>query len=78
MTETPAVKPTPTQKASAGLTLAQNLLKEIATLQRPVTASAVAVFVLSLIPGVGLGVTEATAIIAGIGAADAALEKLVK
>ncbi len=78
MTDTPAVKPTPAQKVVGGLQLLKNLLAEIATLQRPVTAAAVATFGLSLIPGAGLGVTEATAIVAGVGALDAALEKLVK
>jgi hypothetical protein len=77
MTE-PTTTPTPAAKAVGGLTVLKNLLAEIATLQRPVTASAVAVFILALIPGVGLTVTEATAIVAGVGALDAALTQVAK
>ncbi len=72
----PTVKPTAAQKAVGGLQFLKNLLTEIATLQRPVTAAAVALFVLQLIPGVGLTVEEVTAILVGVGTLDATLEKL--
>ena len=77
MNETIPVKPTAVQKAVGGLQFLQNLLKEIATLQRPVTAAAVATFVLVLIPGIGLSAEEVAGIVAGVGALDAALERIV-
>jgi hypothetical protein len=70
--------PTPAAKAVGGLTILKNIAKEIATLERPVTAAAVAAFVLTIIPGVGLTVQEATAIIAGVGGLDAALTQVAK
>ena len=79
MTDTPVVKPKPTaaQKVEGAATLVKQILVEIATLQKPVTAAAVAAFALALIPSVGLTVTEATSILVGIGVVDAALEKVV-
>lgn len=77
MTE-PTPAPAPAAKAVAGLSFLKNILTEIATLQRPVTAAAVGTFILTLIPGVGLTVQEATAIVAGVGALDAALTQVAK
>lgn len=76
MTE-PTPTPTPAAKAVGGLTLLKNLAAEIATLQRPVTAAAVVTFVLTLIPGVGLTVQEATAIVTGVGLIDGGLTHVV-
>ncbi len=77
MTDPSAVKPTAVQKAVGGLQFLKNLIVEIATLQRPVTAAAVAAFILVLIPGVGLSAEAVAGIVAGVGALDAALEKLI-
>lgn len=74
---TPTAVPTAAQKAAGGLAIIKSILAEIATLQRPVTAAAVGAFILALIPGVGLTVEEATAIVAGVGAVDAVLVKIV-
>jgi uncharacterized protein involved in cysteine biosynthesis len=70
-------KPSAAAKVEGVATIIKNVVVEIATLQRPVTAAAVATFVLTLIPGVGLTVTEATSILVGVGVIDATLEKIV-
>lgn len=74
---TPVTPKSPAQKVDGVLTVLKNIVVEIATLQRPVTATAVATFVLTLIPGVGLTAEEATLILVGVGTIDAAVEKLL-
>lgn len=76
-TEETIPTPTPKAKAVSGLSILGNIAKDIATLQRPVTATAVATFILTLIPGVGLTVQEATAITTGVGLIDAGLTHVV-
>jgi len=82
MSSNPATPPVaepakPVSKADAGLTILKDAVVEIATLKRPVTAAAVATFVLTLIPGVGLSAEEVAAILVGVGSIDAVLEKLI-
>jgi hypothetical protein len=74
---TPAVPKTAAQKVEGGINILKEVIVEIATLKRPVTAAAVAAFVVALIPGSGLTVTEATAILVGVGTVDAVLEQIV-
>jgi hypothetical protein len=59
------------------LTIVKNIIVKIATLQKPVTAAAVAGFVLALIPGVGLTATEVSAVLVGVGVVAATVEEIV-
>jgi hypothetical protein len=64
-------------KVDSFLTAIKNIVLEIATLQSPVTAAAVAGFVLTVIPGVGLDSTTLASVLVAVGAVDAALEKIL-
>ena len=77
MNEPTAAKPTLVAKVTGGLSFVKSIVTEIATLQRPVTAAAVAAFVLTVVPGVGLSAEEVAAILVGVGTLDAALEKIL-
>ena len=77
MDETPVVKPTAAQKASGVLSLVKTLLAEIATLQRPVTAAAVSLFILQITGVTTIDASTLAGILAGVGGLDAAVEKLV-
>lgn len=66
-----------TQKADTVLTILKDVVIEVATLARPVTAAAVAGLILTLIPGVGLDATTLAAILVGVGGADAVVENVL-
>jgi F0F1-type ATP synthase assembly protein I len=53
------------------------IVKEVALLQRPVTAAAVAGVIVAVIPGVNISAAAIAGILVGIGAAAAVVEKFV-
>ena len=68
---------TATEKATGILGVLEHIVVEVATLKRPVTAAAVAAFLLSVTGAIGVDAETLTGIIAAIGAGDAALEKFL-
>ena len=64
-------------KVDSLLTTVKNIVIDITTLQSPVTAAAVAGFILTLIPGVGLDPTTLASVLVAVGAVDAGLEKIL-
>lgn len=64
-------------KADNALTILKDIIVEVATLSRPVTAAAVAGLILALVPGAGLHAESFAAGLAAIGTADMAVAKLV-
>lgn len=59
------------------LTAIRDIVVEVATLQRPVTAAAIAGVIVTLIPGAHLNTTTLAAIIAGVGTWAAFIDKLL-
>lgn len=53
------------------------ILKEVGTLQRPVTATGVAAFVLAVVPGVNVSAGVLVGILVAVGGAAAFVEKFV-
>lgn len=74
----PSPSPSAVQKVGAGLAILKDVVVEIATLKRPVTAAAVASLILTQIPGIGLSAEEIAVILVGVGSIDAVLEKFIK
>jgi hypothetical protein len=64
-------------KVDSLLTAVKNIVLELATLQSPVTAAAVAGFILTLIPGVGLDSTTLASVLVAVGAVDNALGRIL-
>jgi hypothetical protein len=69
---------TPTPPKSSFITIVKEIIVEVAKLERPVIAAAVAALaVVTLNPfGINLDATELAGILVGVGTVDAAAEKL--
>jgi hypothetical protein len=61
--------------AKAGISLSE-VLADLVKLDSPVTSAAVAAFILTLIPGIGISSVTLVAIVAGVGVVAALIEKV--
>jgi hypothetical protein len=61
--------------AKAGISISE-VLADLVKLENPVTAAAVAAFIITLIPGTGLTSPTLVAIVAGVGVVAALVEKI--
>lgn len=68
---------TAVQKFTGVKDVVETIIKEVATLKRPVTAAAVAAFILSVTGVIGIDATTLAGILGAVGVADAALEHLL-